>query len=64
MSTKERVETLRKMKPNTWIALASDESRVVGRGKTYLEAVEAAKAKGEGDPVLIKAPHEWVPMVL
>jgi hypothetical protein len=44
--------------------MASDESRVVGRGSTYAEAVEAAEREGVEDPVLIKTPDEWLPLVL
>ena len=46
-------------KPNTWLALSSDESKVVGRGETYGDAVADAEKNGEEDPVLIKIPDNW-----
>ena len=46
MSTQERVKMLREAEPNSWIALSGDESRVVGRGATYAEAVERAEEEG------------------
>lgn len=64
MSTQERVKILADATPNTWVALAQDESRVVAQGKGYAQAVENAEDAGESDPVLIKIPHEWNPMVL
>ena len=64
MSTQERVKVLREAKPNTWIALAHDESGVVASGKDYAEAVESAERNGENDPVLIKIPQQWNAMVL
>lgn len=59
IAPEERVRILQESKPNSWIALAADESRVVGRGNTYAEAVEQAKRQGEEDPVLLKIPDDW-----
>ena len=64
MSAQERVKVLREAKANTWIALAHDESGVVASGNDYAEAVETAKNKGEGDPILIKIPQQWNALVL
>jgi len=64
MQTEERAQILRDSPPNSWIALAEDESRVVGRGATYAEAVAAAERQGVDDPVLINMPEEWLPLVL
>ena len=63
MSAEERVRILREAKPNSWLALSSDESKVVGRGDSYAEAVEQADKHGEADPVLIKIPDSWEPRV-
>ena len=63
MDTKERVALLRVAAPNSWIALAGDESRCVAYGATYAEAVANAEREGESDPVLIKTPEDWLPMV-
>ena len=64
MSDKERVEALRAAAPNTWVALASDESAVVATGDSYEQAVTAAEDAGETDPVLIKTPENWGAMIL
>ena len=61
MSASERVRILNEAKPNSWLAFSSDESKVVGRGDTYSEAVEDAEKHGEADPVLVKIPDNWEP---
>lgn len=63
MSTQERLQVLRETKPNTWIAFSQDESRVVASAPSYAEVVEMAERSGELDPVLVKTPEEWVPLV-
>ena len=63
MSAEERVRILQEAKPNTWLALSNDESKVVGRGATYAEAVAEAEKQGENDPLLIKIPDTWEPRV-
>jgi len=63
MTVEERVRILTDAKPNSWLALSSDESKIVGRGDTYLEAVEDAEKHGENDPLLIKIPENWEPRV-
>ena len=64
MSKEERLQVLRDAPPNSWLALAEDESRVVGQGSTYLEAVKQASDHGEEDPIMIMTPDSWVPMIL
>jgi hypothetical protein len=56
-------EVLEKAPRDCWLALAADQSKVVGRGENIEEAVAAAKENGEDDPVLILAPKKWVPAV-
>ena len=63
MTDDERVRILREAKPNTWVALSSDESKVVGRGDSYEQAIEDAQKHGENDPLLIKIPDNWEPRV-
>ena len=62
MAPEERVQILRETKPNTWIAFSADESRVVGRGDTYAEAVAEAAKQGEEDPVVLKTLDDWSPI--
>ena len=63
MSVDERVCVLREAKPNSWVAFSGDESKVIGRGDTYSEAVTDAQQHGEDDPVLVKIPDTWDPRV-
>lgn len=63
MSDEQRVRILREAKPNSWLALSNDESKVVGRGDSYSEAVADAQKHGENDPLLIKVPDNWEPRV-
>jgi D-serine dehydratase len=64
MNAQERAQALRDTKPDSWVALSEDESRVVGHGDTYREAVEEARRNGEEDPLLIKTPEKWNDLVL
>jgi len=64
MSREERAKTLRDAEPNSWIALSGDESKVVGKGSTYREAVDRARENGEEDPLLIKTPEAWNDLIL
>lgn len=59
MSPQERVKILREAKPDSWLAFSADESRVVGRGDTYGEVVDAALSEGEADAVVLKIPPDW-----
>jgi hypothetical protein len=63
MSAEERVRILSEAKPNSWLAFSSDESKIVGRGDSYMEAVEEAEKNGDADPLLIKIPDNWEPRV-
>jgi hypothetical protein len=48
---------------NTWLALSEDETRIVGKGDTVENAVEAARKQGVDDPIIIWAPKQWTPTV-
>jgi len=61
MSAEERVRILSEASPNSWVAFSNDESKLVGRGTTYDEAVDDAEKNGETDPILIKIPDNWEP---
>jgi hypothetical protein len=63
MTDEERVRILSEAKPNSWVAFSSDESKLVGRGDSYEQAVEDAQKHGESDPLLIKIPDNWEPRV-
>lgn len=40
---------------NIWLALSADEKRIVGKGKTLIEALKDAKRNKEEKPTIIKA---------
>jgi hypothetical protein len=63
MSPKTRIKVLQETKPGTWIAFSEDESRVVGRGNSYDEAVKAAEEAGVHEPVITRVPKDWSPRV-
>lgn len=54
-----RLELLRSAPPDSWIALSEDETKIVGAGATYEEAVQESERAGVSDPLLIKTPKVW-----
>ena len=56
MERKSDAELLKGIPARTWVALSADESRVVGTGASYGEAVDRAQEQGENDPILLMAP--------
>ena len=42
-----------------WVALSSDQKRVMGHGPTPHDALEMAKEKGEKDPILFGVPDAY-----
>jgi hypothetical protein len=47
-----------------WLALTEDESAVVGRGATPVEAIKEAALAGVKDPIIVWAPKHWEARVL
>ncbi len=56
-------DVIRNAPRNCWLALNSDQSELVGHGATADDAIDAAQAKGVGEPVLLWSPEEWIPAV-
>ena len=48
-------EEIRK-RPNQWIALSHDRTRMVAASKSLAQAIKKAHAAGEDNPVMLKAP--------
>ena len=46
-----------------WVALSSDEKKVLGKGKTVKAAVKEAQQKGVQTPYLFKVPTKIIPYV-
>lgn len=46
-----------------WLALTDDESSIVGRGDTSVEALAEARRRGVEDPILVWAPKKWTPSI-
>ena len=63
MASNERVKILKGAKPNSWIALSADESKLLASSEKYSEAVRLAEAQGESEPVLIRTPDAWIDRV-
>ncbi len=64
MDPEQRANMLREAKPDSWLAFSADESRVVGYGSDYGEALDEALRNGENDPLLVKTPDQWNDLVL
>jgi hypothetical protein len=46
-----------------WIAWNKDRSKIIASGATIVEAMQAAQATGEADPIYAKAPRanfRWI----
>jgi hypothetical protein len=56
MKPRDLSQVLKNAPAGEWIALSSDQTRMIGHGVTVDEAVEAAKLAGEDKPVLLKMP--------
>jgi hypothetical protein len=54
-----RLSILRSAPLDKWIALSSDESRIVAVGDNFQEAADNSDASGEPDPVILKTPSSW-----
>jgi hypothetical protein len=54
-----RLDLLRDAPLDRWIALSSDESRLIASADTFEEVARAAEAAGESDPVIIRVPPDW-----
>jgi len=47
-----------------WVALSSTTHKIVANARTPKEALEAAKNKGESDPILTRIPKRFDSYVL
>jgi hypothetical protein len=59
MTPEQREKFLKGAKPDTWLALSADETKIIGRGDTYGAALADAERNGEASPVLIKVPSQF-----
>ncbi len=58
-----RLELLSTAPLDSWIALSEDETTIVAVGATYEDAVRKSDLAGVSDPVLLKTPKVWLPLV-
>lgn len=56
MSPIDLTAVLKNAPVGDWIALSHGQERIVATAKTLDEAVKAAKAKGEDNPIVLKVP--------
>ena len=54
-----RLSLLKSAPLGQWIALSSDESRIVAQGESFGDVVDAAERAGETDPLVIHVPEDW-----
>jgi hypothetical protein len=54
-----RLEILRTAPLDKWVALSSDESRIVAVGDNFQEAADKSEVCGEADPIILKTPPSW-----
>jgi hypothetical protein len=59
-----RIQALRAAPPDSWIALAPDESKVVASGATYEEVSKRSDEAGVDDPIIVKTPKSWLPFAV
>jgi hypothetical protein len=64
MSPKERIEALKSAPSDSCVAFSQEEERIVACATTYDEVVSKAEREGETDPVIVKVPKDWTPVVL
>ena len=63
MKAEEFAQMLADAPRDSWIALAEDESQVVGSGPTMDDAISAAAKQGVDEPILMRTPKEWTSQV-
>jgi hypothetical protein len=56
-------EVIKNAPRNCWLALNDDQSELVGHGDTMESAIDAARANGVEEPVLLWSAEEWIPAV-
>ncbi|MBZ5629419.1 MAG: DUF5678 domain-containing protein [Acidobacteriia bacterium] len=58
MTPQAHADLLRSAPLDKWIALSSDESRIVAVGDTFADAATKAHEAGEDDPLILKMPPQ------
>lgn len=49
---------------NEWVALSSDENKVLSHGKNLAKVIEEAKNQGEPNPIATRVPQDYDNYVL
>jgi hypothetical protein len=60
MSPLDLTSVLKDAPVGEWIALSHDQQRIVATAKVLHEAIEAARLKGEDEPIVLKVPAALV----
>jgi hypothetical protein len=63
-ASEARLAALTRAPLDRWVALSSDESRIVADAETFEEVAAAAEKNGEVDPLILRVPEDWTPRVL
>jgi hypothetical protein len=59
-----RLAALEKAPLDRWVALSSDESRIIAEGDSFIAVSADAEATGEPDPLILRVPENWTPRIL
>ncbi len=64
MTTCGHADLLRSAPLDKWVALSSDESKILAVGDSFAEVAAKARQSGEDDPLILKTPPQWLPLTL
>jgi len=62
MTDATRLELLKNVPLDSWIALSEDESRIVTIGSSFAEVSRKSELTGVEDPIILKTPKAWLPL--
>jgi len=58
-SPSQRVELLRSVPEDSWVAMSIDETRIIAVGPSFAEADKAARDAGATDYFITRSPDAW-----
>ena len=64
LETKDISKLLEGLPKGAWVALSSNEERVVAYAAELQEAIQKAKAAGENNPIVLRIPEDGCTLLL
>ena len=58
------VKLLEGIPPGAWVAISSDQARVVAYAPRLDEAIEKAREEGEPEPIMVRVPESQSALLL